>query len=269
LARQSTVEMMEGHLEGQIALAAAHPSRKLPSERELCDMFGVSRTVVREALRTFQNRGMLEVQHGRGMYAVQDVNAPVVRAVEHSLRHQQVSMESILEGRLLMETHICELAAKRRTAAEIEQLRRDLTEMERNFYTIPEFQKADRRFHLTLAEATHNRLYTIWLQPIIAFLESRSRGVEALGEVRERILAAHKDIFNAVNSGNPDRANTAMTQHILDFDEHTKMAVRAGMLPPTADVSIKLRAKSGTTSQKGNSHVGSVRQGRKGAKRKG
>jgi GntR family transcriptional repressor for pyruvate dehydrogenase complex len=269
VARQSTVEIMEGHLESQLALAASHPSRKLPSERELCDMFGVSRTVVREALRSFQHRGLLEVHPGRGMFAVQDVNAPVVRAVEHSLRHQQVSLDAILEGRLLLETHIAEIAAERRTTVQLDLMRRDLSEMKRNFYTIPEFQKADRRFHLALADATHNRLYSIWLQPIIAFLESRSRGVEALGEVRERILSAHAEIFEGVKAKDAPRARTAMTRHLLDFDEYTKMAIRAGMLPPTAEVSVKLRAKPSTKRTTGDLNVDSVRQRRKAPKRKG
>src|SRR6266550_8265050 len=97
---------------------------RLPSERELGEQFGVSRTVVREAVRSLVAKGLIEVQSGSGLRVAAVGPAAVRESMRLFLRAGQLDFEKVHEVRAVLEVHIAGVAADRATTADIEQLRK-------------------------------------------------------------------------------------------------------------------------------------------------
>lgn len=233
MAGTSLADEIASQLERRLMDAVWTPSQKLPSERELSDEFGVSRPIIREALKTLRHWGLVEIHPGRGAFAARSAAESSMRAVEYSIRGEKLSFFSLLEGRLFLESRIAELAAERRTDDDLARLQCEIEQMRTCWRDdIPAFERADLAFHLALASATSNRLYRIWLQPIIKLLEQTRQGVLTLGEVRKRAIRWHQEILAGVRGRDPDRARAAMHRHLRDFATDTAAAMKLGILPP-------------------------------------
>ena len=230
---QSLAEGIAAQLEARIADGEWEPGQKLPSERELCDAFGASRPIIRQALQTLRHRGVADIQPNRGAFVAAKRLDSAVRAIEYSLRGQKLSFNSLLEGRVFLETRIAELAAINRTETDLTTLGSHLEGMEKSRVSdIPGFEAADLAFHLSLASASQNSLFLIWLQPITTLLRQTRLGIGALGRVRQKALASHRRILKEVAEQSPDSAREAMYLHLQDFAADTKRAIKLGILPP-------------------------------------
>jgi len=232
LQPRTLVEQITPKIE-ELLIQSAASEGKMLSERALSELLQVSRPILREALRSLQQRGIIEIRPGKGIFPVENIDGPAVRALQDYMRRKDLGFPALLEGRLFLETHIAEVAAERRSDTDVTTLEGILGRMNAALSDAASFEQADLDFHLSLAAATGNVLYSIWLQPIIGMLEGRRNKVVALGEVRTRALAAHRAIFDAVRTQNASAARTAMQQHLQDFDTDTKRAIRLGLLPPS------------------------------------
>ena len=141
---------------------------RLPSERELAAQFGVSRTVVREAVRALAAKRLVEVEGGRGTV----VRAPSTRAAAESmgllLRVQESAMDAdkVAEVRRVLENEIAKLAASRRTAEDLKVLEGLLDAAEVHAEQPDSFIVEDVEFHAALARATHNELFSVLLESL-------------------------------------------------------------------------------------------------------
>jgi GntR family transcriptional repressor for pyruvate dehydrogenase complex len=212
--------LYERVVEKVLALVANNtwkPGHRLPPERELAEAFGVSRTVVREAVKALEARGVLESGTGSGLY---------VRSADHTLvsrslqTYIQLSNRAGFEIRLnevrrVLETETVALAAERATPEQLAALRSICDQMHAGG---PAAQIADLdfRFHLSLAEATHNELFTVLLAPLIDQLRSHITFTwEGYNQERfDLTLAQHAAIVAAVERRDPDAARQAMIRHL-------------------------------------------------------
>jgi GntR family transcriptional repressor for pyruvate dehydrogenase complex len=201
-----------------IAANTWRPGYRLPPERELAEAFGVSRTVVREAVKALEARGVLESLTGSGVY---------VRAVDSSIisrslqTYIQLSNQDDFEIRLnevrrVLEVEIAALAAQRATPEQRAQLRKICQEMRSGGQAGHKMAELDFRLHLTLAEATQNELFEVLLAPLINQLHDQivltwdGYGPRPV----ETVLDQHEAIVAAVESSDPDAARQAMTKHL-------------------------------------------------------
>ena len=203
---------------------------RLPSERELASQFGVSRTVIREAVRALAAKRLLEVEGGRGTV----VRAPSARAAAESmallLRVQESAgdADKVAEVRRVLENEIAKLAAARRTDDDLVGLEAILAAAEEHVDQPDAFVQEDLEFHAALARATHNELFSVLLDSLAqVMLEVRLLALRIPGTPR-RSLTHHRAVFDAVAVGDPAAARVAMNAHMDEARETLQRAITSG-----------------------------------------
>ncbi len=197
--------IISGHLE---------PGDKLPTEQQLTEQFGVSRTVVREAVKALAEKELLRVKHGKGVY----VATPSTETLQESMfllfRASKEPLLSLLEAREILEVEIAGLAAERSTGEDRVRLKEALRKEATILHEPGAYVEQDLRFHELLARATHNEVLSILLSAIGELLrESRRVTIEAPG-VSRLSWEGHQDIYEAVRDSDREAAREAMRRHL-------------------------------------------------------
>jgi GntR family transcriptional repressor for pyruvate dehydrogenase complex len=196
------------------------PGFRLPAERELAEAFGVSRTVVREAVKALEAQGVLESATGSGVYVRAADSSMVSRSLKTYIQlSNQADFEiKLSEVRRVLEVEIAALAAQRATPEYHAQLRQICQQMREGASNIAPEKMADLdfRLHLALAEATQNELLEVLLAPLIQQLHQHITFTwEGYGlRPTETVLEQHEAIVAAVQNGDPDAARQAMIIHL-------------------------------------------------------
>lgn len=186
---------------------------RLPSERELGEQFGVSRTVVREAVRALVAKGVIEVRSGSGLRVAAVGAAAVSESLGLFLRGGSLDFEKVHEVRALLEVHIAGVAAERASEHDILQLREVHERMQREEGDVEAAALDDLEFHRTIARATQNDLYLLLMDSIGGALIDIRR--ENLGSGSAPMtLSQHAAILDRVASRDPHGARQAMAAHL-------------------------------------------------------
>lgn len=203
---------------GLISSGAWKPSFRLPPERELSEAFGVSRTVVREAVKALEARGVLESTAGSGV----SVRLADFNMVSQSLQtYMQLSNRVDFEIRLnevrrVLEVEMVALASSRITPEQMTQLHQICKQMREGRNTAKQMAELDFRLHVTLAEATQNDLFKVLLAPLIHQLRDQIILTwEDFPRPVEEVFDQHEAIVSAVQNGDADGARQAMTKHLM------------------------------------------------------
>jgi GntR family transcriptional regulator, transcriptional repressor for pyruvate dehydrogenase complex len=201
-----------------ISSGAWNPGFRLPPERELSEAFGVSRTVVREAVKALEARGVLESTTGSGV----SVRLADFNMVSQSLKtYMQLSNRVDFEIRLnevrrVLEVEMVALAAGRITPEQRTQLREICKQMREGKNTAKQMAELDFRLHVTLAEATQNDLFKVLLAPLIHQLRDQIILTwEDFPRPVEQVFDQHEAIVSAVENGDADAARQAMMKHLI------------------------------------------------------
>jgi GntR family transcriptional repressor for pyruvate dehydrogenase complex len=200
-----------------IVTQSLRPGDKLPGERELADMLGVSRTVVREAIRVLGVKGLVNVRPGCGTYvqALDHKNASA--SMELYLKTQQaaVTPEQLCEVRLMIETEAAALAAERATAADRERLQAHIDAMLDNIADPELYVRHDLAFHLALTEATHNALFPVLLPPITDLLTRVMETAMQTPDAAAKGVDEHRHILAQIAAKTASGARRAMHDHLV------------------------------------------------------
>jgi GntR family transcriptional repressor for pyruvate dehydrogenase complex len=193
------------------------PGFRLPPERELSEAFGVSRTVVREAVKALEARGVLESTTGSGV----SVRLADFNMVSRSLQtYMQLSNQDNFDIRLnevrrVLEVEMVALAAARITADQKKQLRKICKQMRAEGHTAIQMAELDFQLHVTLAEATQNELFKVLLAPLIDQLRDQIILTwEDFPRPVDQVFDQHEAIVSAVESGDAETARQAMIKHL-------------------------------------------------------
>jgi GntR family transcriptional repressor for pyruvate dehydrogenase complex len=194
---------------------------RLPNERDLAERFAVGRPTIREALRSLEALGIVEIRAGRsgGAYASRPSEATLGSALSTLVSLRGASAQELAEFRLSFEADNAWWAARRADADDIAGLDQLVTETQRLLEQIADdwapLTEADARWHEALARATKNRLR---IGISLGLHEPRLRQVPVLSEAHARyartIPAALAEITRAVHAHAPDEARAAMVDHI-------------------------------------------------------
>lgn len=200
-----------------IASGAWKPGYRLPPERELSEAFGVSRTVVREAIKALEARGVLESVAGSGV----SVRLADFDMVSRSLQtYMQLSKRVDFEIRLnevrrVLEVEMVALAAARRTSEQLEKLHQICKQMRTGGNTAKEMAELDFQLHVTLAEATQNDLFKVLLAPLINQLRDQIILTwEDFPRPVNEVFDQHESIVSAIENGDAEAARQAMLRHL-------------------------------------------------------
>jgi GntR family transcriptional repressor for pyruvate dehydrogenase complex len=201
-----------------IASGTWKPGFRLPPERELSEAFGVSRTVVREAVKALEARGVLESVTGSGV----TVRRADVNIVSQSLQtYMQLANRDDFEIRLnevrrVLEVEMVALAAARRTPEQLTKLHQICQQMRANGNTANQMAELDFSLHVTLAEATQNDLFKLLLAPLIKQLRAHIILTWAdFPRPVEQVFDQHEAIVAAVENGDAKGASEAMLKHLI------------------------------------------------------
>jgi GntR family transcriptional regulator, transcriptional repressor for pyruvate dehydrogenase complex len=187
----------------------------LPPERELGKQFGVSRTVVREAIRALDAKGLLEVRTGSGARIAAVDSSTARQAMRQFVHAITPDFASVAEVRGVLEVAAVELAAQRATPADLERLESALDRMADSVDEVEAAALADLEFHRAIASATQNQLFLLLHDSIGEALVDVRRTSLARGHAeRVRVRDAHRRILDAVAAHDPTAAQAAMREHL-------------------------------------------------------
>lgn len=184
---------------------------KLPSERELAERIGVSRASIKQAIVVLEVQGMVEIRHGGGTYlrAPNLDPEPIAELVDRRRR-----LPDVLDAREALETKLAELAAQRRTDADLDEIDAALAEMEGQIESGEFGEPSDRRFHAAITAAAHSELLAEFMGEIAEQIaESRHESLAQPGRPPES-LAQHRQIAGAIHEQDSEAAVTAMRAHL-------------------------------------------------------
>jgi DNA-binding FadR family transcriptional regulator len=201
-----------------IASGELAPGSLLPTEPEMSTRFGVSRSVVREALRVLGEKGLIEVRHGSGTrVTTPDRWDPLDPLILGALRGRGPSaavLHDLLEARTIVECEVAALAAERADHDERAALNAAVETMRESLDDPPGFVLGDSAFHLTLLRAARNRVLERMTQPMHELLKYAQALTDAIPGVLTRALADHETIADAVMRRDAAGARTAMRTHL-------------------------------------------------------
>ena len=195
------------------------PGKKLPTENELTKQFGVSRTVVREAIATLAADGLVQARQGAGVFVV-DHPAPTFGTLAAEMGSSASTALNVLEVRLAIEVESAALAAERRSPSQEAVIQEAFFEFERLLRLGQPTGPADFTFHSAIAAATSNPFYVEMLE---ALDKSAIRSDVASTWTTELVQSQdyqrglqreHLVILNAISAGDSDAARAAMREHL-------------------------------------------------------
>ncbi|AND40510.1 FadR/GntR family transcriptional regulator [Cytobacillus oceanisediminis] len=191
---------------------------KLPTETELCEEFEVSRTTIRDAIKALQDKGLIQVIQGKGTFVTNDILEKNYENIELILKLYNVENRYLMEAREVLEITIAGLAAKRRTDRDIALLESALKNMKRYISDTNLFLENDMNFHIYLAEATQNILFSTWIKPITSILLEEKEIVKAR---RERVIESHQKLYEAIVQQDKTRAEEAMASILNQYHDES------------------------------------------------
>jgi GntR family transcriptional regulator, transcriptional repressor for pyruvate dehydrogenase complex len=193
------------------------PGDRLPNERELAERFGVSRVTVRDALRTLEAGGLLEIRVGAsgGPFVTVPSTRFVGEGISHMLVLSDVDPDEIVEARLILELGTVSLATDRATEGDIEELRRLCTVGADALAAGNYDTQLSRDFHAALAVAAHNRAIEMLTATYAGPLSMHAvREREPADWSHERTVAEHLELVEAIAARDADRAREVMRAHL-------------------------------------------------------
>ena len=203
----------------RLILKKLKPGDKLPSERELAEMLGVSRSSIRDAIRGLELAGLVEPRQGAGTIVREISTGSVVNPFANALERKKELVGELLDFRKMLEPP---LAARAATHASVEEI----SEMEEILRRQEEKQRAgeaavaeDTEFHYSVAMASDNSVVIKVLDILMDLLrDTRERSLQVEGR-GQKSLAGHRRILAAIRSHDAEAAKAAMRRHIEDVEE--------------------------------------------------
>jgi DNA-binding FadR family transcriptional regulator len=200
-------------------LSGEFPEKSLlPTERALCEEMGVSRTVVREAVKFLESRGLVRVERGRGMIVQEPQSGPVSETLKLALRRHEHVIEHLMEVRKMLEVGMAALAAERRTEQNLEAMRECLSVMRAKPGEPEGYVDADVQFHAEILKAAQNPVLLVLFEPVEELLrKSRKESFSGPRMVKLR-TAQHEEVYERIAAGDPEGAKEAMSRHLSDTE---------------------------------------------------
>lgn len=228
--RISIKELIASKIEEAILQKKYLPGSKLPSENELCRMFGVSRTSVREAVQILNGHGLVSIEKGKGIF-VKNISSGfvsnnILKFLEH--RFEGDYYFDLIHARQIIEPGIAYLAAINRTDDDLAKMEKDIIDITNNDGDPVKHGEYDMSFHLHLAYASKNKLLPLLLKPIHKLMPAvKSKILTNVSEAQEAAIIWHTKIFENIKNQDPERAKNSMVAHLKVAEKHIEMAVSA------------------------------------------
>jgi DNA-binding FadR family transcriptional regulator len=202
------------------------PGDKLPSERELGELFGVSRPVVREAVRSLTAKGLLADNPRRGHVVQALGRETVTESLTLYLRGQRLDYGKLMEVRVLIEVENAGLAAERASAEQIAGLRLAAARLELGL-PAEDAALVDTEFHRAIATATDNAFLEVVIDSIREVLLTAQLPTLSDEGIVRQVRDAHDAIIDRIAAGDADGARQAMREHLAEAERGMRSVLRS------------------------------------------
>lgn len=218
LNRMTLVEQVAEGLMQLIEANKLQPGDSLLSTTKLVSHFGVSRPVVREALKLLEAKGVIEVANGKKPTIKPISTEPLLGFFERIVKIEHEALKEFMEVRQGLEIQSARLAAERHKPEQVEQLKQTVQAMRQNLDDFEAFIELDVTMHLLIAEASHNATLLHLIKSIRETLrttvwEGYHRRTKAQIEYTQQL---HETIVAGIEEGDPEKAEEAMANHFKD-----------------------------------------------------
>jgi GntR family transcriptional repressor for pyruvate dehydrogenase complex len=199
---------------------------RLPSEQAMATHFGVSRSVMREAIAMLKSEGLLNTRKGSGAF----ICAPPAEHADDATLQSVQSLLNLIEVRGGLESEIAALAALRRTPGQLIEIEHALRAIEAAVASGVDGVEEDVRFHLSIADATGNpywpKFVEMFAQPIRSAVKVTRANEARRADFSVQVQHEHEKIVNAIAAGNPELARSAAMEHMQHAAERVRLADR-------------------------------------------
>lgn len=234
-----TIKLDEGSLSVQAAQQIRELIRsgelkkgeRLPSERELGERLGVSRTVVREAIKMLRASGYVKVRMGVGSFVAEDPINILEDPLNYSNDPESKKIADLHQVREVLEPAVAALAAQYATSVDILKMEAAVLDMEQNLSNGYRYIEADKLFHVALAESTKNSVFTLLLNSIVDLLQEARRLAISTPGAGERSSRYHRRILEAVKNRDAEEAFNVMGEHMQQTERDTNASLRTKLNP--------------------------------------
>jgi len=216
IKKESTLEVIIQQIKNQIKEDILKPGEKLPSERKLSDLLGVSRASVREAIQALAFSGYLEVIQGKGTYIL-EIATKYDEIVNFFSEFSNYSLDYLMEARIMLEGEFARLAALNASQEEIDVIEKIFNEITKS-KDLNSFVIKDLEFHLTIAKATHNPFMDGLMKIIGEMLyKETEKIIEMSNDTRVNTIETTRNLVQAIKQRNAEQAKEWMSKHIRNI----------------------------------------------------
>lgn len=232
-------DVVANRIQAQLFADRLVPGDQLPTEAQLARTYDVSRTVVREAARILEHRGLVSIRPGRGMVVELLDGRPIAEHFSLLLRSGPAVFDQLMEARFLLEVELAALAAARRSERDLGEMRTALSIARDHRNDFDVCLEQDLTFHRITARASGNALLALFMDPVNACLRESYRQPMAYLAQQGHTLDEHQAIYDAIAAQDADAARRASRAHLerITRESGTLIAETADPTPsgPPAD----------------------------------
>jgi DNA-binding FadR family transcriptional regulator len=207
----------------QLLSGRLKPGEKLLSERELSLSLGVSRPVLREALRSLAMLGFLDIRHGKGAYVKAADVSVLTDFFTFSLAQQPDILDDVMQARIAIECQAIRLTCERAEDGDLSRIGSKLTRLMDTLHDPETGGDADYAFHLAIVEAARSPALLTLYQAITELLRrshvERRRQTISVPGIRDYLVEAHREVFLSILARDPDAAEARLRDHFSIGDE--------------------------------------------------
>lgn len=201
------------------------PGDRLPPERDLAKLLGVSRPTLRAGIRSLSTVGILQSKQGAGTFVVEKDDSPTLDS--NPLRMLSAlhgfTSDEMFEARLALEMSIAGLAAERADSEQMTLMAEEITGMYASLNEPEQYLLHDMQFHQTIASASNNRILTSLMNMIATILyDSRSKTVKRAKDLKQS-AEQHHNIYRAMREHDPEAARWAMHDHLVETQKAQRL----------------------------------------------
>jgi GntR family transcriptional repressor for pyruvate dehydrogenase complex len=230
------------HVRELIETKQLQPGERLPAERDLARMLGVSRVPIREAMRTLAAQGLIDIRRGQGMFVATSSVEATVDQLTNALLKQRDLLAELFAVRRLLEPASAQWAAARREPDDVAKLERLLADMQQaGERTPPDYDtigERDTQLHVEIAATSDNRVLVRIMQ---AIQDLHREQLETSLRYRDRVhdtLKDHSRIVRAIANGDPVEARTAMLDHLANGEAATMARIEGDGAPDPESIEL-------------------------------
>lgn len=215
LSERVIAKISDAVVSGELA-----PGARLPPERELAGQFGVSRTVVRDAIKTLSGRGILRAKRGAGNFVADPGEGAPLRldALAEGLTLGGQGFGDLFEMRKMLEAQAAQWAARRRGDHHVGRLRGIVEKAHRHADEPDVLDETDARFHVAVAEASRNLVLVRVMFALLDLLATSRRETLDIAGRAQLSLDEHERIIEEIEGRNPEAAREAMLAHLISVE---------------------------------------------------